>query len=58
MKPLHPTKGPVTPPPRNEKRENYRRIKNQQRAEFIYRNEKIDDFLPPRKTLTNQGEVQ
>ena len=35
-------KGPVTPPPRNEKekRENCRPIKNQQLADFISRNEK------------------
>ena len=34
------SKGPVTPPPRNEKRENCRPIKNQQLADFISRNEK------------------
>ena len=37
-------KGPVTPPPRNKKRENCRPIKTQQLADFIYRNEKTWRF--------------
>ena len=62
-------KGPVTPPPRNEKRETRKLSCNQKSAArrfFFSERENLDDFqnrqptdfLPPRKILTNQREVQ
>ena len=62
-------KGPVTPPPRNEKRETRKLSCNQKSAArrfYFSERENLDDFqdrqptdfLPPRKILTNQREVQ
>ena len=62
-------KGPATPPPRNEKRETRKLSSNQKSAArrfFLSERENLDDFqdrqptdfLPPRKILTNQREVQ